>query len=144
MQTTLMNDMKEAMKSGDKAKLTTIRFLMAEVKNALIDKPGHEPITEDEFHKILKKLVKNTEEALAQYRAAGREDLSSEEAANLAIFKSYLPEQLDDVALTELVQKIVAENPGLGIGPLTGKVLQAAGGKTEGSAVGAKLRALLG
>jgi hypothetical protein len=132
---TLTQDMKNALRGGDKRGLEAVRYLMAQVKNFQIDKPGHEPLTEPEFLQIVKKVLKNTEEAIAQYAAGGRNDLVEEETEKLAFMKKYLPQQLSDDELRGLIDQVRGENPGIEPGPLTGKVLKLAAGRADGSRV---------
>ena len=64
---TLTQDMKDALRGGNKRALEAVRYLMAQVKNFQIDKPDRSALTESEFMQIVKKVVKNTEEAIEQY-----------------------------------------------------------------------------
>lgn len=139
----LMNDMKTAMRAHDSVALETVRYLMAQVKNAQIDKPGHEALTEAEFTAIVKKVIKNTEEAMAQYASGGREDLVEAEKPKLALMQKYLPQQLSEDELRRIVKDIVANNPGVAIGPLTGMVLKQAAGRADGGTVSRLLREAL-
>lgn len=142
--TLLQTDMKNAMKAGDKQRLDAIRYLIAQVKNFQIDKGLNAEVTEQDLYQVVKKLVKNTEEAIQQYRSAGRDDLADEDQARMEVWKTYLPAQLSDEELRALVERVVAENPGQGMGPLTGKILREADGKADGGRVSALLREKLG
>lgn len=139
---TLTQDMKEALRAGNKRALEAVRYLMAQVKNFQIDKPDHTPLTESEFLQIVKKVVKNTEEAIEQYAQGGREDLIDEEKEKLGFMKKYLPQQLSDDELRALVQQVIGENPGMERGPLTGRVMQKAAGKADGAKVSQIIREL--
>lgn len=138
----LTQDMKEALRGGNKRGLEAVRYLMAQVKNFQIDKPEHTAVTDSEFMQIVKKVVKNTEEAIAQYAQGGRDDLVAEETEKLEFMQRYLPQQLSDAELTALVEQIRGENPGIENGPLIGKVLQQAGGRTDGGRVNQIIRQL--
>lgn len=137
---TLMSDMKDAMRSHDQVALNTVRFLMAEVKNAQIDKPGHEPLTENEFVAIVKKVVKNTEEAMLQYGEGGREDLVEAEKPRIAFMQKYLPKQMNEAELRQVITDIRAANPGVAAGPLTGMVMKQVGGAADGGLVSKLIR----
>jgi uncharacterized protein YqeY len=140
----LQTDMKNAMKAGEKQRLDAIRYLIAQVKNFQIDKGLNAEVTEADLHQVVKKLVKNTEEAVSQYRNAGRDDLASEDEARMQVWQTYLPQQLSDEELRSIVDRVLEANPGMGIGPLTGMVLREAAGKADGGRVSALLREKLG
>lgn len=139
---TLTQDMKDALRSGNKRALEAVRYLMAQVKNVQIDKPDHSPLTESEFMHIVKKVIKNTEEAIEQYSTGGREDLVAEENEKLGYMKKYLPQQLSDDELRALIQQVMGENPGMQPGPLTGKVMQKTAGRADGGTVSRIIREL--
>jgi len=140
----LQTDMKNAMKSGDKQRLDAVRYLIAQVQNLQIEKGRDVVLTEADLHVVVKKLLKNTEEAIAQYRTAGRDDLADEDQQRIDIWKTYLPQQLSDDELRAIVKSVFEKNSTLGIGPLTGMVLREAGGKADGTRVSAILREVMG
>ncbi|OTA41613.1 MAG: aspartyl-tRNA amidotransferase, partial [Symbiobacterium thermophilum] len=90
----LTEDMKAALKAGPagKARLETIRFLRAAVKNAEIEK--HAPLSDDEILGIITKQVKQLRESLADFQRSGRQDLVEKTEAEIAVLSEYLPEQL--------------------------------------------------
>lgn len=140
---TLTEDMKTAMRARDAMALETVRYLMAQVKNAQIDKPGHEPLTELEFTAIVKKVIKNTQEAMEQYAAGNRQDLVDAEKPKLAFMQKYLPQQLSEDELRTIVAEAIAANPDLGVGPLTGIIMKQAAGKADGGTVSRLIKELL-
>ncbi len=140
---TLTNDMKDAMRAKDRMALDTVRYLMAQVKNAQIDKPDHAPLTDGEFMAIVKKIIKNTEEAIEQYRAGGREDLAAEELPKIEFMRRYLPQQLSEDELRVIIQDTIDANPGAQVGPLTGMVLKQTSGRADGGMVSKLLREML-
>ncbi len=99
----LTADMKTAMKSGDKSGLTTIRMLIAAIKQKEID--DRREITDDEAMAILTKQAKQRRESIAQYDSADRDDLKAVEEAELEIIETYLPQPLSP----EEIQAVVAE-----------------------------------
>ncbi len=132
----LTDDMKAAMKSKDREALDAIRFLLSQVKNAEIDKPNRESLTEEEFTKVVRKLVKNAEEAIEQYRDGDRSDLITEEEKKIEIWKQYLPQQLSDDELRTIVQDVLAQNPDQDqMGPLIGQVMGRVQGRADGGSV---------
>ena len=134
LQTQLMSDMKEAMKAHDAARLGVVRFLMSEIKNAQIDGAGSDDAS---LQKVVASQVKKSKEAVAEFVAAGRQDLADEEQAKIGIMEKYLPAQLDEAALEKIVRETLAEigavkNPGQIIGAVVKKVAgQADGGRIK-------------
>ncbi len=132
----LTQDMKAALKSQNRDALDAIRFLLAQVKNAEIDKPNKESLTADEFTKVVRKLVKNAEEAIEQYRAGNRADLADEETIKVGIWKAYLPQQLSEEEVAVLVDEGLSQvSEKDQIGPIIGQVMAKAQGKTDGGTV---------
>lgn len=136
----LIQDMKDAMRAREAMQLESIRFILSKVKNFEIDKPNREPATDDEIQQIVRKLVKDTQEAIAQYQTGGRQDLVDSETAKIAVYKNYLPQQLSDDEVRALIISAKTANPDLAQGPLIGQVLKAAQGKTDGATIGRLLR----
>lgn len=140
----LTEDMKTALKAKDTVALDSVRFILAKVKNVEIDKPNREPLTETEFHAVVKKLVKDSQEGVSQYQAGNRQDLVDAEQAKIAIYKRYLPAELSSEELDNIVSQVVSENPGLAQGPLMGKIMKATGGRANGNQVAQSLKKHLG
>lgn len=140
---TLTEDMKIAMRARDAMALETVRYLLAQVKNAQIDKPGHEPLTELEFTAIVKKVIKNTQEAMDQYAAGNRQDLVDAEKPKLEFMQKYLPKQLSEDELRTIVAEAIAANPDLGVGPLTGIIMKQTAGKADGGIVSKLIKELV-
>ncbi len=104
----ISNDMKEAMKAKDAAKLSALRMVQSAFKNREIElRP--EPINEDELQAILKKLVKQRKESIEQYTAANRQDLVDAETAELKLLETYLPTQMSREKVEEIVSKVIAD-----------------------------------
>lgn len=139
----LTEDMKTALKAKDTVSLDSVRFILSKVKNAEIDTPNREPLTEAAFHSLVKKMVKDSQEAVSQYEAGNRPDLVAAEQEKIAVYKRYLPAELTAEELDAIVKQVVSENPGLAQGPLMGKVMKATGGRADGSTVGAVLKKYL-
>ena len=101
---TISNDIKDAMRAKDSAKLNALRMVQSAFKNREIElRP--EPMSEDEHLAILKKLVKQRKESIEQYAAAKRQDLVDNETAELKLLELYLPAQLS----REQIEKVVGE-----------------------------------
>jgi uncharacterized protein YqeY len=101
----LQEDMKAALKAGDKQRLGTIRLIISAVKQREID----ERISLDDAAvlAVLDKAAKQRRESITQYQAAHRDDLVAQEESELVIIQSYLPEPLDEAALANLVKEAV-------------------------------------
>ncbi|MFI9651983.1 GatB/YqeY domain-containing protein [Guyparkeria halopsychrophila] len=102
----LTADMKSAMKSREKSRLTTIRMLIAAIKQREIDE--RREVSENEAMAILTKQAKQRRESIAQYESAGRDDLKSVEEAELAIIETYLPQPLSPEEIEAAVAEIIA------------------------------------
>ena len=102
----LMNDMKTAMKAGEKDTLTTLRMLHAQVKDATTNQ-GKEP-TDADVAAVLAKALKQRQDALAQFTQAGRADLAANEQREIEVIKQYQPEQLGEAQILELVRQAIA------------------------------------
>ena len=129
----LKNDMKEAMKAKDKVKLSTIRMIMSLIKNAEIDKRGE--LTDEEIIGLLQKYAKQRKESIEMYEKGGRQDLVEKEKAELAIVESYLPEQLDENEIKNIVKSTIEEVGASSVKDM-GKVMKAVMPKLRGRADG--------
>ena len=104
----IANDIKDAMRAKDSAKLGALRLVQSAFKNREIElRPT--PITEDDFNLVLKKLVKQRKESIEQYLAAKRQDLVDTETAELKLLETYLPAQMDRSAIEALIKKVVID-----------------------------------
>jgi uncharacterized protein YqeY len=99
----LQNDLKEAMKNKDNAKRDTIRFLMSALKQIEVDE--RKELSDADIIKIIQKSLKQREDSMLAFKDANREDLYEKELAEATILKAYLPEQLSDEALKNIIQK---------------------------------------
>ncbi len=141
----IQQEMKAAMKSGDKARLGTIRLILAAIKQREVD----ERIELDDVQTIavLDKMAKQRRESIAQYQAAQREDLAQKEQAELEIILSYLPQPLDESEIDALVQAAIDDSGASALKDM-GKVMALLKPKIQGRAdmaqVSAKVKALLG
>ncbi|HTI32662.1 MAG TPA: GatB/YqeY domain-containing protein, partial [Miltoncostaea sp.] len=129
-------DMKDAMKSGDKLRVGTIRRARAALKNAEIEQRG--TLSDDAAVKVLRGLVKQHRESIEQFRAGGRADLVDSEEQEMAVIEGYLPAQLDAAAIEPVVAEVIATE-GASSPADMGKVMKAAmarlGGQADGKAV---------
>lgn len=107
LKTQLTDDMKTAMKAGDKPRLAVIRLINAAIKQKEVD----ERIEPDDAAvlAVLKKMVKQRKDSISQYEAAGREDLAQIERDEMAIIDTYLPEELGEAEINAAIDAAVAE-----------------------------------
>lgn len=130
----LQEEMKAAMKSGDKDRLSTIRMLISEIKKVQID--SKKELTDDEIVSILQKYVKQRKEAYEQYTKAGREDLAGKELKEIEIVQEFLPQPLSEKELVEIIDQTIAEVGATSIKDM-GKVVKSVIEKVKGRAEGA-------
>ncbi len=107
MQARLENDVKAAMKAGEKRRLSTLRLLLSVFKNERIEKQRE--LTAEESEALIRRAVKQRRESIEQYRKGGREDLAGGEEEELRILEAYLPQGLDEAALEQAIRGIIAE-----------------------------------
>lgn len=145
LQQRLTDDMKTAMKAGDKDTLGVVRRAIAAMQNARIEK--REDLDEQEEIKVIRSIAKQHKESIEQFRAAGREDLATKEESELEILSTYLPAEMDQTQLEALVDAAIAETGASSMKDMGGviKIVMAkAQGQAEGGAVSALVKGKLG
>jgi uncharacterized protein YqeY len=141
----ITDDMKAAMRSGEKARLGLIRMITAAIKQREVD----ERITLDDSQvlSVLEKMIKQRKESLVQFQAGNRQDLVDKEAAEITLLQGYLPSQLSDAEIDALIGDAIQATGAASIKDM-GKVMGLIKGKAQGradmAAVGAKIKAKLG
>jgi uncharacterized protein YqeY len=141
----ITDDMKAAMRSGEKERLGVIRMITAAIKQREVD----ERITLDDAQvlTVLEKMVKQRKESVVQFQAGNRTDLVDRENAEIALLQGYLPKQLSELELDALIGEAIAAVGATTIKDM-GKVMGIIKGKAQGQAdmavVGAKIKAKLG
>jgi len=103
----IKNDIKEAMRAKDTARRDTLRNINAAIKQIEVDE--RRELEDADVERILLKYAKQREDAIEQFRAAGRDDLVAKDEAELALVKSYLPEPMSPEELEEELRAIVEE-----------------------------------
>jgi hypothetical protein len=140
----IKEDMKAAMKGGDKARLGVIRLILAAIKQVEVD----ERITLDNERviQVLDKMLKQRRESIRQYAEAGRQDLVDIEEAEIPVIQDFLPQALTDAEIDLMVRDAVAESGAESIKDM-GKVMALLKAKMQGradmSAVSIKIKAAL-
>lgn len=104
----IMADIKTAMKAKDQVRLETLRFLNSAIKNREIEVRPNE-ISEDDILGVIKKAVKQRKESIEQFQQAGRNDLADKEKSELEILTTYMPEQMSQEKIEEIVTAVITE-----------------------------------
>ena len=138
-------DTKEALKSGAKDKLSTLRMLNAALKNKQIDK--RRSLTEEEVFETVRSLIKQRKDSIEQFAKGGRQDLVEKETAEVAVLEVYLPQQLSREELEVMVRDAVAQTSAQGARDM-GKVMKAlipmVGGRADGKLISELVKNALG
>jgi uncharacterized protein YqeY len=129
----LMADIKQAMKDRAQDKLTALRTLHAQIKDATVNQ-GREP-TDDDVLTMLNRGIKQRQDAVEQFRQGGREDLALKEESEIACYRQYQPAQLDASAIEALARNAIAEAGATGKAD-TGKVMKLLMPQVKGKADG--------
>lgn len=128
----LLEDIKTAMKNKQAERLEVLRFLNAAIKNREIEMRPN-PVGDSEVMGVIQKLTKQRTDSIEQYRAANREDLAAKEESELTILKEYLPKQLSEAEVKQLVQDAIAAVGATSIKDM-GKVMKDAAERAQGRA----------
>jgi uncharacterized protein len=137
----ITEDMKNAMRAGEKERLATIRLILSAVKQREVD----ERITLDDSQVLaaIEKMIKQRKEAITQFEAGGRADLVAKETAEIAILQAYLPAQMSDAEIDALIAEAVASTGAASIkdmGKVMGVVKAKAQGRADMGAVSARIK----
>ncbi len=136
---------KEALKSGAKEKLSTLRMLSAALKNKQIDK--RRPLTEEEVIETVRSLIKQRKDSIEQFAKGGRQDLVEKETAEVVVLEAYLPQQLTREELEAMVRTAIDQTGAQGARDM-GKVMKALipmlGGRADGKLVSELVKNALG
>ena len=141
----ITDDMKAAMRSGEKERLGVIRMITAAIKQREVD----ERVTLDDVQVlvVLEKMIKQRKESVVQFQAGNRPDLVDKETAEITLLQGYLPSQLSDAELDALIGEAISTTGAASIKDM-GKVMGVIKGRAQGRAdmavVGAKIKAKLG
>lgn len=141
----LQNDIKTAMRGGDKLGLITLRMLSAAIKQREID----ERIVLDDAQvvAVVEKLIKQRREAATQYEAGNRPDLAAKELAEIVLLQAYLPEPLSEAELDALIEGALAETGAASIkdmGRIMAALKPAIQGRADMAIVSARVKGRLG
>jgi len=135
---TILSAQKEAMKNRDESRVAILRMLWSAIRNAEIDN-GHKELSDEEIQKVISTQIKQQKDAIVDFTRGNRQDLVDKANSEIAVLQSYMPEQMGDAELEELVKKIISEN----VGGVSGKVIGVAMKEIKGRADGNRVRLLV-
>lgn len=140
----LKDQMKDAMRAKDKVRLGTIRMALAAIKQIEVD--TRESLNDDQAIAVLTKMVKQRRDSIAQYSAAGRDELADAEASEIQVLETFLPKPLSQEEVAQLVDTTIQEIGASSMADM-GKVMGALKPKVQGradmAAIGAMIKAKL-
>ena len=140
----ISDDLKKAMKSRNQLVVSCLRMLITAIKNKRVEKG--EDLDDNEIQALISSQIRKGQEAAKEFRKGGREDLAEKEEKEVNILFSYLPEQLSDDELEDILKKIISENSLTGMkdmGILMKKAMAEIKGKAQGSKVSETAKKLL-
>jgi uncharacterized protein YqeY len=140
----IQDDMKSAMKAGEKDRLKVVRLILAAIKQQEVD--TRKDMSDGDVLTTLNKMMKQRRDSVTQFSDGGRQDLVDIELAEIVILEEYLPEPLSDAELDALVAQAIVESGAESIrdmGKVMGLVKGRAQGRADMGAVGAKVKSRL-
>jgi len=141
----ITEDMKTAMKAGEKDRLKVVRLIMAAIQQVEVDKRIE--LDDAAVLSVLDKMVKQRRDSVEQFQKGNRNDLADIELAEIVVLENYLPEQLSDAELDAMIDAAIAATGAESIrdmGKVMGQIKAQAAGAADMGAVGAKVKARLG
>jgi uncharacterized protein YqeY len=136
----LMDEMKQAMKTNDKLRLSTIRMIRTAVKNKEIEQ--RKKLDDDSVMRVIQGMVRRGEESVEQFKLGGRTDLVEKETKEIEILKSYLPKALSQEEILKIIDQTIEETQASSLKDL-GKVMKSVMPKLGGRAEGALINQLV-
>jgi len=136
----ISEDMKSAMRAKDSARLGTIRLLQAAIKQREVDERIE--LTDTDVISVIEKMLKQRRDSIAAYESASREDLADIEKAEVVVLQNYLPQQLSDDEVADVLEKVVADTGAESMKDM-GKVMAAIKPLVAGKADMAKISGLI-
>lgn len=141
----LVDDMKAAMRAGDKPRLGVIRLVNAAIKQREVDERIE--LDDDQVLVVLEKMLKQRRDSVKQYEDAGRQDLADVERAEMVVIETYLPEPLDETEVDALLDTVISETGASSMrdmGQVMGLLKQRAAGRADMALLSTKVKARLG
>ncbi len=146
LQKVLMEKMKEAMKSKDTIALEALRAVKSAILLAKTEAGGSDELSEEQEIKLLQKLVKQRKDSAALYKEQNREDLATPELAQAEVIAQFLPKQLDESELKDIISEIVNKVGATSMkdmGKVMGIASRELAGKADGKAISTVVKQLL-
>ena len=141
----IKNDIKEAMRAKDTVLRDTLRNLSAAIKQIEVDE--RRELSDADVEAVLMKYIKQREDAIAQFKEAGRDDLVAKDQAEVEVVRKYLPEPMDDKELEETLKAIIREVGAQSMkemGKVMGKAKAVIGSRADGGRISQAVKKLLG
>ena len=141
----ILQDVKDAMRAKDKPRLATIRLITAEIKQREVDERIE--LDDTQVLVVLDKMCKQRRESISQFQQAGRDDLAAQEKAELALIQQYLPEQLGEAEINDLIDAAMEQTGAASMkdmGKVMGLLKPKLQGRADMGAVSALIKARLG
>ena len=145
LKSTILDDVKTAMRARDQKRLTALRLITSAIKQIEVDK--RIDVDDQMVLEILNKMVKQRNESIAQYEAAGRDDLAAQEYFEIELLSVYLPEALSDEKVAALIKQAMADTGASSIrdmGAVMNKLRAEVQGRADMKAVSSAVKELLG
>jgi uncharacterized protein YqeY len=137
----ITEDMKTAMRSGDKERLATVRLALAAIKQREVDE--RIVLDDSQVLSVLEKMLKQRREAITQFESGGRADLVAKENSEIVVLQHYLPAQMDAAEVDALIAQAIADSGATSIkdmGKVMGLVKAKAQGKADMGVVSARIK----
>jgi uncharacterized protein len=141
----LTDDMKTAMKSGDKDRLAVIRLVNAAIKQREVDERIQ--LDDAQVLSVLEKMLKQRRDSVSQYEAAGREDLAAQERFEIEVIQTYMPQALSEAEIDALIEQAIASTGAASardMGKVVGALKPQLAGRADMGQVSARIKARLG
>lgn len=149
MRERITNDVKTAMKAGEKSRLATLRLVTAAIKSADIEAEmaGKKALDDAGIVQVLTKMIKQRRDSIEQFKAGKREDLAAQEAAEIAVIEGYLPQQMSEAEIAAAIEAAIRETGAAGakdMGKVMGMLKERFAGKMDFGAASGTVKAMLG
>jgi len=141
----ITEDMKSAMKAGDKDRLKVVRLILAAIKQVEVD--TRKELDDTAVLGVLDKMVKQRRDSVEQFTKGGRDDLAAIEEAEISVVEGYLPAKMDDAELDALIDEVIAATGAESVrdmGKVMGAIRSKAAGRADMGVVGSRVKARLG
>ena len=141
----ITEDVKTAMRAGEKDRLATLRLVQAAIKQREVDE--RISLSDEQVLAVLEKMLKQRREAITQFQAGGRADLVAKESAEIGIIKTYLPEQMSEAELDALISEAIKASGAASVkdmGKVMAIVKPKAQGRADMGALSARIKQKLG